>query len=178
MDDTDLGTLTRQGDRWTLRFTRRLAHPQEKVWRAVTEPEHLAVWFPEEIVGDRRAGAPLRFVSSAGEGFDGQLLVFEPPSVMEMTWGPDLLRIELQPDGAGTLLTLTDTFDDQGKAARDAAGWHECLDRLVSALDGTPPAAWGERWRQVHPRYTEHLGPAASTIGPPPGWEEYAADRG
>jgi DNA-binding transcriptional ArsR family regulator len=46
MDEADLGTLTRQGDRWTLRFTRRLARPREKVWRAVTEPEHLAVWFP------------------------------------------------------------------------------------------------------------------------------------
>ena len=60
------------------------------------------------------------------------MLVFDPPSVMEFTWGADLLRIELRNDGAGTLLTLTDTFDDLGKAARDAAGWHECLDRLVS----------------------------------------------
>jgi hypothetical protein len=42
MDDADLGTLTRQGDRCILRFARRLAHPREKVWRAVTEPEHLA----------------------------------------------------------------------------------------------------------------------------------------
>ena len=172
MDDTDLGTLTRQGDRWTLRFTRRLAHPREKVWRAVTEPEHLAVWYPQEIVGERKAGAPLRFVSPAGDGFDGQMVVFDPPSVMEFTWGADLLRIELQTDGAGTLLTLTDTFDDLGKAARDAAGWHECLDRLVSDLDGTPPPAWGDRWRQIHPIYTERLGPDASTIGPPPGWEE------
>ena len=148
MDETDLGTLSRQGDRWTLRFTRRLAHPREKVWRAVTEPEHLAVWYPQQIVGERRAGAPLRFVSSAGDAFDGQMLVFDPPSVMEFTWGPDLLRIELEADGAGTLLTLTDTFDDVGKAARDAAGWHECLDRLVSDLDGATPAAWGDRWRE------------------------------
>ena len=66
MDDTDLGTLTRQGDRWMLIFTRRLAHPREKVWRAVTEPEHLAAWYPQEIVGERRAGAPLRFVGPAG----------------------------------------------------------------------------------------------------------------
>ncbi|HMD93262.1 MAG TPA: SRPBCC domain-containing protein [Trebonia sp.] len=42
-----------------------MAHSREKVWRAVTEPEHLAVWYPQEIVGERRAGAPLRFVSSA-----------------------------------------------------------------------------------------------------------------
>ena len=177
MDDTDLGTLTHQGDRWTLRFTRRLAHPREKVWRAVTEPEHLAVWYPQEIVGERRAGAPLRFVSSAGDGFDGQMVVFDPPSVMEFTWGADLLRIELQTDGAEPLLTLTDTFDDLGKAARDAAGWHECLDRLVDDLDATEPPAWGDRWRQMHPVYTGRLGPDASTIGPPPGWEEYTSSK-
>ena len=34
MDDAELGRMTRQGDRWILTFTRRLAHPREKVWRA------------------------------------------------------------------------------------------------------------------------------------------------
>jgi len=173
MDQTGLGTLARQGDRWTLTFTRRLAHPREKVWRAVTEPEHLAVWYPQQIVGERKAGAALRFVSSAGDGFDGQMLVFDPPSVMEFTWGTDLLRIQLEADGPGTLLTLTDTFDDVGKAARDAAGWHECLDLLAADLDGTPPPTRGQTWRQVHPVYVAALGPEASTIGPPPGWEEH-----
>src|SRR5436190_10891155 len=119
MDDAELGTLTRQGDRWMLTFTRRLAHPREKVWRAVTEPEHLAVWFPQEIVGERRAGAPLRFESSQHDGFDGEMVVFDPPSVMELMWGIDRLRIELQPDGDGTVLTLIDTFTELGKAARD-----------------------------------------------------------
>src|SRR4051812_18430190 len=126
MNDADLGTLARNGDRWTLTFTRRLPHPPEKVWRAVTEPEHLAVWFPDQIVGERRAGAPLRFVTSSGDGFDGEMLVFDPPSVMELMWGTDRLRIELEPDntdGTGTLLTLTDTFAELGKAARDGAGW-------------------------------------------------------
>ena len=177
MDDAALGTLTRDGDRWTLTFTRKLAHSREKVWRAVTEPEHLAVWYPQEIVGERRAGAPLRFVSSVGEGFDGQMLVFDPPEVLEFTWGPDRLRIELQADGVGTLLTLTDTFDDLGKAARDAAGWHECLDRLVTDLDGAAPSEWGHRWRELNAAYADRLGPDASTIGPPPGWEEHAASQ-
>jgi uncharacterized protein YndB with AHSA1/START domain len=177
MNETDLGTLSRQGGRWALQFTRRLAHSRERVWRAVTEPEHLAAWFPQQIVGERTAGAPLRFVSSAGDGFDGQLLVFDPPSVLEFTWGTDLLRIELQADGTGTLLILTDTFDYLGKAARDAAGWHECLDRLVTDMDGTPPLAWGQTWRQVHPVYVATFGPAAATIGPPAGGEEHAANR-
>lgn len=71
MDDADLGTLTPQGERWKLSFTRRLPHPPTKVWRAVTEAEHLAAWFPQQIVGERRAGARLQFVGEMGDPFDG-----------------------------------------------------------------------------------------------------------
>lgn len=172
MDDADLGVLERHGDRWRLTFVRRLDHPPERVWRAVTEDDGLAAWFPQRIVGARRAGAPLRFVTAGDESFEGRMLVFDPPSVMELTWGGDVLRIEVVPDGDGTRLTLTDTFMDQGKAARDAAGWHECLDRLVCALDGRTPLPAGERWKAVHPRYVEHLGPDAATIGPPAGYAD------
>ena len=90
---------------------------------------------------------------------------------MELLWGTDRLRIELRPDGDGTVLTLVDTFAELGKAARDAAGWHECLDRLVSELNGGQPAKWGEPWRGLYSSYTDRFGPEASTIGPPPGWE-------
>jgi uncharacterized protein YndB with AHSA1/START domain len=177
----DLGSLDRHGDEWTLTFTRRLAHPQEKVWRALTEPEHLAVWFPQEIVGDRRAGAPLRFVSTTGDGgdgfdgFDGEMVVFEPPSVLELMWGADRLRIEVRSEGAGSVLTLTDTFGELGKAARDGAGWHECLDRLGCALDGREPQEWGAPWRALNRRYADRFGSDAATIGPPAGWQPAAA---
>lgn len=176
MDD-DLGTLAQHGDHWTLTFTRRLPHPQEKVWRAVTEPEHLAVWFPDRIVGDRRAGAKLRFEQASGDGFDGEMVVFDPPSVMELLWGTDRLRIELRPDGEATVLTLTDTLTELGKAARDGAGWHECLGRLGCELDGTEPPAWATGWRELFQRYVDHLGPDASTIGPPPGWDDPVTAR-
>ena len=171
MDDADLGTLTQDDDRWTLTFTRRLPHPPEKVWRAVTEPEHMAVWFPDKMVGERRPGAPLRFVADTGDGFEGEMVVFDPPSVMELLWGVDRLRIEVRPDGDGTVLTLTDSFEELGKAARDAAGWHECLDRLVCELDGDKPSTWGEPWPDLNAIYIERFGPEAATIGPPPGWE-------
>jgi uncharacterized protein YndB with AHSA1/START domain len=171
MDDHELGTLAPAGDRWTLTFTRSLGHPPAKVWQAITEDEHLAAWFPQTIVGERRAGAALRFVTSdeADEGFAGEMTVFEPPHVLEMTWGDDRLRIELAPDGDGTRLTLVDTFAELGKAARDAAGWHECLDLLAVELDGGDPPDQGEVWAAVHPAYVVALGPEASTIGPPDG---------
>jgi uncharacterized protein YndB with AHSA1/START domain len=175
IDDAELGTLARNGDRWSLTFTRRLPHPQARVWRAVTEPEHLAAWFPQKIVGERRKGARLRFESSMGDPFKGEMLAYEPPTVLELTWGGDVLRIELRAEGDETVLTLTDTFADLGKAARDGAGWHECLDRLSAELADRDLPAWGVGWKVLYQQYMDRLGPEASTIGPPEGWEDAVA---
>src|ERR1700730_7336621 len=98
------GQLDRSGDRLQLRVTRRLRHPPEKIWRPLTEPAHLAAWFPTDIDGERAAGAALRFAFRHGEGptLDGQLLRYEPPSVLELRWGDaETLLFELQPDGDG-----------------------------------------------------------------------------
>ena len=80
--------------RWRLRFTRALAHPPDKVWRAISEPEHLAQWFPTTIEGARRRGAQLHFAFRHGEGepFDGEMLAFVPPSLMQLRWADDVLR--------------------------------------------------------------------------------------
>ena len=168
------GTLEQVGDRWRIRFARRLAHPPEKVWRAITEAEHITAWFPSTIEGERVAGAKLRFDFSddpnAPEGtvMDGEMLAVEPPRLLAFLWGEDELRFELAPDGDGTVLTFTDTFDEQGRAARDAAGWHVCLLLLVHEVDGTdPPASSEDLWAQVHPGYVAAFGPEAATIGPP-----------
>src|SRR5437899_12989582 len=98
------GTVQQLDDgRWQLCFTRTLPHPPEKVWRAVTEPEHLAHWFPTTIEGERAAGAPLRFSFRDNwlEPFDGEMLAYEPPRLVEFTWGPAVLRIELEPSDGG-----------------------------------------------------------------------------
>jgi uncharacterized protein YndB with AHSA1/START domain len=163
------GKLEQAGDLWRLRFTRRLRHSPEKVWSAITEPEHLAAWFPDRIVVDEWAvGAPLRFEHEGGDPFEGEVLAVDPPSVLEFGWGTDTIRLEIAPDGDGCTLTLLDTFDELGKAARDAAGWHTCLDALERHLAGDPSArAAHETWSEVHPGYVEDLGPEAATIGPP-----------
>jgi hypothetical protein len=41
---------------------------------------------------------------------------------------------------------------DQGKAARDAAGWHGWLDALAAALDGIALGDAATRWQAVHRR--------------------------
>ncbi len=165
------GTLEEAGDRWRLRFTRALAHPPEKVWRAITEPEHLRAWFPQRITGEWVVGSMLTFSHAGGLGpdFDGQVLACEPPSLLEFRWGTDVIRLEVAPRGGGSTLTLLDTIDGVGKAARDGAGWHVCLDHLGAHLDGRSPSPADELWLQVHPRYVGSFGPRAGTMGPPPG---------
>jgi uncharacterized protein YndB with AHSA1/START domain len=164
---------TPQDGRWKLCFKRALAHPPEKVWRAITEPEHLAHWFPTTIEGEREAGAALRFSFPADQAppFEGEMIAFEPPSLMELRWGPDVVRLELRPTEGGTELTLIDTLDERGKAARDGAGWHTCLDALELYLSEESGARDEmSRWKEVHPHYVESFGPEAATIGPPEGF--------
>ena len=165
------GALEQREGRAELRFTRTIPHPPEKVWRALTEPEHLAAWFPTTIEGERAPGARLRFAHRDGAAppIEGEMLAYDPPRLLELRWGEgETLRFELRPDDGGTVLTFVNRFDQLGKAARDAAGWHACLDVLGYVLSGEP-APWdpGQRWAEVHPTYVERLGPAASTIGPP-----------
>ena len=179
------GDLERAGDQWKLRFTRELPHPAEMVWRAVTEPGHLEAWFPHRIIGEWAVGARLTFEARGGEhpAFDGEVLAWDPPSLLEFRWGTDVIRFEVKPHengaAAGCTFVLTDAFDELGKAARDSAGWHTCLDYLEHHLNGTtPPWATGpgtgyvhdrarRHWSEVHAGYVEKFGEAASAIGPP-----------
>lgn len=165
------GRLREADEGWRLEFTRRLSHPPEKVWRALTDPAELFAWFPTAVEGQRTAGARLHFAFPGGSlpPFDGEMITFSRPRLLEFRWGDhDVLRFELRPDGDGTLLTFAHTLRELGKAAHDGAGWHECFELLSYRLDAqTPPFEEGLRYAEVHPWYEEHFGPDASRIGPP-----------
>ncbi len=68
----------RQG-RPTVRVERRFPHPIEKVWRAVTEPEHLGQWFPSPVELELRPGGAMRFAAFAGDA---------PPKAPSSRWTP------------------------------------------------------------------------------------------
>ncbi|WP_232376090.1 SRPBCC family protein [Amycolatopsis aidingensis] len=136
-----------------LRFERRIAHPPEKVFTALSDPAELAHWFPARVETEPRPGAPMRFVfpgegTEEGEALTGQVLEFDPPKLFAFEWNGDVLRFELTPDGTGCLLVFTHTVSpDNGgwlAAARNAAGWDTCLAALVAALDGTGQPAAGD----------------------------------
>jgi len=173
--DQDYGILERGHGEVTLSFIRRLPHPPQRVWRALTEPEHVAEWFPTTIEGDLVAGARLRFAfrEMQAPDFDGTMLAADPPWLLEFVWGDERLRFELTPEDSGTVLRFSASFAEIGRAARDGAGWHTCLDLLGFALTGDS-APWQQdaRWRMVHPGYVARFGPAAATVGPPPEWQQ------
>jgi uncharacterized protein YndB with AHSA1/START domain len=175
-DAQDFGTLERGDDSVTIRFSRLLPHPPHKVWRALTEADHLDAWFPTTIEGEFNAGASLvfRFSKLAIPPMHGRMIACEPPKLLEFTWDDETLRFELDPYEAGTRLGFTATFAEIGKAARDAAGWHVCLELLADDVAGrvSEPLPEGQRWREVHPHYVAAFGPDAAAIGPPQEWQD------
>jgi len=74
-------SLHSDAGRNVVRLERYLAHPPEKVWRALTEPAHLAQWFPAEVRLDLRPGGRVTF-TFPGAGPDGQAV---PDSSGEIT---------------------------------------------------------------------------------------------
>ena len=173
MNDTTTGpgvladvALSTTGDRWTLIFSRDLQHPPRKVWAAVTDPDQLARWAPflasrdlsitgeatlTMVDGDVRQDVPATVTRS------------EPHTLLEYTWGTDVLRWELaatdptdpavaadptdggpgRPANAstatgstGTRLTLRHTVAGRDWIPKAAAGWHLCLVVAERLLDG------------------------------------------
>ena len=156
--NADLQTID---GRPALRFERYLAHPVERVWRAVSEPAEVRRWMP----------AAADWTPELGETFElggqhGQITELDPPHLIGWTFGADRFRCTLQPKGDGCALVFTHIFDDAAPAAQTAAGWECYLDRLDAQLDDqdlSEEAAHqpvGER----HERYAARFG-----LDPAPG---------
>ena len=147
------GKLEEVDGRPALRFERRLAHPIERVWRAVTERDELAAWFV----------APMEF-TAADQRFEAmeqpvEVQRFEPPHAVAWDWGGELLSFELEPDGDGTRLTFVHVFGDRPHAANYGSGWHFHFDRLDAHLDGRPaPDAQPARLVELNDRYADAFG--------------------
>lgn len=144
-------TLLTADGRPMLRFERRLTHPPAKVWRAITEPAHLAGWFPWRVDLDLRVGGAVRFAHPEGAvtAPDAVLTEVDPPRALAYTWDGAELRWELTAEGEGCLLVFTHAFAQRSAAAKFAAGWAGCLDALESTMDERafvqPPGRWAER---------------------------------
>ena len=164
---TTEATLLRAGERPVLRFERHLAQPVDAVWRAVTVPDEMRAWFPTRIeIDEWRVGAPLTHYFDAHDiaPLPGRVVVWDPPRRLSFTWGEDTIGFELTPapDG-GTVFVLTEELSAP-HAARNAAGWDACLDRLEH---GAEREEWKPRFERYAAAFAPSLGPQD---GPPEGY--------
>jgi uncharacterized protein YndB with AHSA1/START domain len=160
-------TLLRAGDRPVLRFERHLPKPVDTVWQAVTDPSEMRSWFPTRIeIDEWKAGAELRhhFDEHDIDPLPGTVLEWTPPHRVSFTWGTDAISFELTPaDDGGTIFVLTEELS-ANIAARNAAGWETCLDRLERGTEGGP---WQPRFEHYVATFEPILG---HQDGPPAGY--------
>jgi uncharacterized protein YndB with AHSA1/START domain len=173
---TDVTLLTNRM-RPAVRLERHLTDPPPVVWQALIDREQLRSWFPSDVIvtgGRWKVGAAIAFPFPP-EVIDltlsGTVLEIDEPKVLAFTWGEETLRFELSPNGEGTRLVLIDELPPSG-AARNAAGWETCLDRLA----GLDPAAdaWQPRFERYAAMFEPALGPQE---GPLPGYKGGRPER-
>ncbi len=154
-----------------VRFERTFPHAAGEVWDAITDPARLAQWFPTTVEFDElRAGATIafRFEEDRFPPMSGAFREVQPPRRLSFTWGDDLLTFELsERDGAAACrLAFSVALDSADKAARDAAGWDDCLDMLDLLVSGeTPERAWKpDSWHARYDAYKRQGFPALAEI--------------
>ncbi len=161
-------TTDTSGPRPTLIFVRDLRHSPATVWEALTDPKQLAEWAP--FTPDRNMATPgpltLKMTDQGKtEEFKAQIRKAVYPSVLEYSWGEDLLVWKLDTDGkGGTRLTLRHTVESKDWLPKVTAGWHICLAVAERLLDGTPVGpitgtnARNYGWDELNNAYAAALG--------------------
>lgn len=170
--------VQKDGDQWTLVLVRNLSHPPTRVWKALTEPEHLREWAPFDADRDlghvgtatlTTVGAPTPMVSET------RVTRADAPRLLEFNWGGQDIRWQLEPANGGTRLTLWHNINRQF-IAMGAAGWHICLDVLDRSLGDHPigrvvgaDAMKFKGWQRLLGEYSKQFGVEAPSWPAKPG---------
>lgn len=152
--------VRKNGDKWTLILVRELRHPPEKVWQALTEPEHLREWAPFDVDANLDTIGTVNLTwSGTSQVLETRVTRADAPRVLEY----NDIRWELEASGEGTRLTLWQNLDRRF-ISMGAAGWHICFDVLDHLLSGTPIGrivgrdAMKFEWQRLNAQYAKQFG--------------------
>jgi len=142
-------------DGFTVRRTIHINAAIDKVWAAITQPEHLAQWFPERATLEPLAvGATGAFDWSDHGSFPVVIEALDAPHSISYRWGNDnaksialdvehstVFTFTLVEVADGTQLTVVETgfetlTDPAGSLEGNRGGWNSELDELVAYLEG------------------------------------------
>lgn len=132
-----------------LAFEFTLAHPPEKVWRALTDPALLSQWLLPVYEFQLAAGTAFTFRTDAQPGWDGvvhcRMLEADAPRRLRYAWVVGELdttvTFTLTPTATGTQVLLVQSgFTPPQKPNFGGAryGWRMMGERLIALLDSTP----------------------------------------
>jgi uncharacterized protein YndB with AHSA1/START domain len=143
-DDTPTAT----SDVPVIERTLTLRAAPERVWRAITDTDELARWFPQRAEWDLRPGGEGRFHWDGHGTFPIRVEAVEPPRYLAWKWGAEaeadpesshsatLVEWWLEPtdDGGTTLLLRESGFRRPEHRAENEQGWTEELAELVELV--------------------------------------------
>ena len=125
----------------TVTANRQLNAPPDRVYRAWTDPDEVRRWFkPARLIMNPHVDG-LWHSDTEWEGKHwphyGRFIRLERPRLIEETWMSEsthgletLLRVEFEPKGGGTQLTLTHSGLPDDEAENHRKGWEEILSTL------------------------------------------------
>jgi uncharacterized protein YndB with AHSA1/START domain len=129
--------------------------PVEVVWRTITEPDQIALWFADKVELVAEPGAH-GYMGFGEQGGPVVVEIVDPPRVFSFRWNHPageepvddnsmLVEFTLTPDGAEkTLLRVTESDlrlrewpeeEKQRYADEHREGWGQFLDRLSNLLE-------------------------------------------
>jgi len=116
------GSVVDEGQ-FTVRRTIQIAAPIEKVWSAVTQPEHISQWFGTAVIHGAGVGARGTLTFEGYGAVPLRIEAFDAPRLVSYRWGNDdasgvmpddvdehstVFTFTLEPTADGTQLTVVD----------------------------------------------------------------------
>lgn len=178
MNERDMGELIAPN---TIRFTRTLPGPIERVWSYLVDPEKRSKWLASGPMEEWLGGAlrlewlhknmdvvpeliPEKFKHlENGHTMDSRITRFVPPRLLAFQWGKraDALSeviIELSEEDGMVRLTLTHAgLPSRGDLLGISGGWHAHLDVLVEHLNGRTATGFWARNAELTAAYDQRI---------------------
>ena len=170
------GTHTTLADgRHEIRFERRLNHPIDRVWSAITEPAEIEAWLARADL-DLHEGGRVRLEwlntddaegNQHDEGVvaEGTVTAIDPPHLLVLETdmqGTVTWRLRADGDATDLALTVVLAMPDE-HVPENVSGWHVHLDFLADWLDAGTRVDWPhwprERWEAIREGYAASMRP-------------------
>jgi uncharacterized protein YndB with AHSA1/START domain len=151
-----LASLKQTENGYMARFERHVMHSVEQVWSMLTDNDKLSSWFSELKIEDLREGGVIKFDMQDGTYEIMDIIELKMYSILDYTWGEDVVRFELAPELEGCRLVLIEKISKlTDHTPKDLAGWHVCLEVIQALLDGRTIESRELEWEGVHGEYVK-----------------------